>query len=124
LLFDSGTLDELDLQRLYSITGAYYQKLLNCFQESNEGTNRDSFSAHVTIGGVKGLYTIFEAILMRGDEDQLWVAYIDEDVVRYFKTERKFSTVLPKTIEIWRERFPEKPTIFDNDVDRIPSCPK
>jgi hypothetical protein len=75
----------------------------------------------VITGGAKGLYTFFEAILMRGTDGQLWAAYIDNDVVRYFTTERDFRERLPQTIESWRERFPDKNVVFANDVDIIPS---
>ena len=39
LLFDSRALDELDLQRLYGITGQYYRPLLDRFQQV--GTRRE-----------------------------------------------------------------------------------
>jgi hypothetical protein len=51
---------------------------------------------------------------MRGDEGQLWAAYIDEEVVRYFTTEHAYTQRLPATIESWRERFKEKQVIFSS----------
>ena len=122
LLFDTGDLDELDLQRLYSITGKHYSPFIQRFQQRRDGDKEkaDTFLAKVTIGGAKGMYTIFEAILMRGDNGQLWAAYIDDDVVRYFTTERAFRERLPKTIDKWRERFSDKELVFQNEVDVIP----
>ncbi|HME00578.1 MAG TPA: hypothetical protein VKM93_25005 [Terriglobia bacterium] len=77
LLFESGTLDEMDLQRLYSITGKYYWPLTARFQQVGPGENSDDFVATVAIGGAKGLYTLFEAIVMKGSQGQLWAAYVD-----------------------------------------------
>jgi hypothetical protein len=121
LLFESGALDELDHQRLYAITGQYYRPLVDRFQQVGTGENADVFPAKVTTGGAKGLYTIFEAIVMRGENGQLWAAYVDEDVVRYFTTEPEFKDHLPKTIEQWRQRFPTKEVVFGSEILVIPS---
>lgn len=77
LLFDSGTLDELDLQRLYSITGEYFWPLTARFQQIGPDENLDPFPATVARGGAKGLYMHFAAIVMKGREGQLWAAYLD-----------------------------------------------
>ncbi len=120
LLFDSAVLDELDLQRLYGITGQLYRPLLDRFQQVGGSDNNDTFTAKVITGGAKGLYTFFEAIVMRGAGGQLWAAYIDNEAVRYFTTEREFRERLPQTIERWRDRFRSKNVVFANDVDVIP----
>ena len=80
-------MDEIDLQRLYSIVGQYFEPMMNRFQGLSDGENNDRFVARVTIGGVRGMYTIMEGIVLRGERGQLWAAYIDEDVVRYFTTD-------------------------------------
>ena len=120
-LFDFGFLDELDLARLYGITGQYYQPMSQCFQQVGRGENKDIFIAEVFHGGVRGLYTIKEGIIMRGEGGQLWVAYLDGDVVRYFTTESHFSRKLPVTVEEWRSRFKDKQVIFDSAVTVIPA---
>jgi hypothetical protein len=120
-LFLSGALDEIDLQRLNSIVGQYFDPMMKRFQALNDGENRDVFVARVTEGGVRGLYTIMEGIVLRGERGQLWAAYIDDDVVRYFTTEREYQARLPNTIEKWRERFKDKSVVFDAQIDRIPS---
>jgi hypothetical protein len=149
LLFESGALDEIDRQRLYSITGKYYWPLVERFQQIGKPDNLDVFPATVTSGGAKGLYTLYAGIVMKGREGQLWAAYVDSGpdlatvimkrfeldvkafgadvpaapptVVRYFTTEREFKKRLPKTIEAWRERFSDKEVIFANEFDTIPS---
>ncbi len=120
LLFRSGALDELDLQRLYGLTGQHYQTLIDRLQQISTGENCDTFAANVSIGGAKGLYTISEAIVMRGEDGQLWAAYIDGNRVFYFTTEPKYKTQLPETIEKWRERFSSKEVIYVTGVESIP----
>jgi len=111
-LFDGGVVDEIGLQSLHSIAGDYYDDLSRCFQSLGETHNLDTFSAIATIGGVRGLYTIMEAIMLRSASGELWAAFIDGDVVRYFTTNPNFARELPVTIEKWRERFHSKPVIM------------
>lgn len=97
LLFESGTLDEMDLQRLYSISGKYYWPLSARFQQIGPGQNLDNFVATVTIGGAKGLYTFFESIVMKGSEGQLWSAYVDSGP--------DLATVMMKRIGVDKNMF-------------------
>jgi hypothetical protein len=119
-LFQGGALDEIDLQRLHSIVGQYFDPMMNCFQGLSDEENHDAFVARVITGGVRGMYTIIEGIVLRGERGQLWAAYIDDDVVRYFTTEREYQASLPKTIEKWRERFKDKNIVYDTKIDRVP----
>jgi hypothetical protein len=120
-LFDGGFLNELDLARLYTISGEFFEPLSLRFQGLGPAENKDSFHAAVTIGGVRGLYTIMEGIIMRGMHGELWVAYIDDSCVRYFTTQTKWKNTLPKTIEAWRERFKTIPISYHPCVDIIKS---
>lgn len=120
-LFDLGILNEMDLARLYSISGQFYDSLRQRFQGLSESDNLDDFYADVTIGGVRGLYTIMEGILMHGPGGELWVAFIDNEIVRYFTTQSEWKNELPKTIEVWRERFKDKELIYHQIVDVIPN---
>jgi hypothetical protein len=119
-LFDGGILDERDLAKLYSMTGSFYDSLSHRFQGLREHENCDSFPAKVTVGAVRGLYTLIEGIVMRGKSGELWVAFIDNRVVRYFTTECDFTQRLPVTIEKWRERFRDKEVVFHSSKDMIP----
>ena len=119
-LYDGGILGKLDLARLYSITGSFYDSLSHRFQGLREHENCDSFAAKVTVGGVRGLDTIIEGIVMRGKSGELWVAFIDDKVVRYFTTECDFKHRLPVTIDKWRERFMDKEVVFHSSLDMIP----
>jgi hypothetical protein len=97
LLFDSGTLDEMDLQRLYSITGKYFWPLTARFQQVGQHENLDPFPATVAWGGAKGLYTLFEAIVIKGSEGQLWAAYVDSG--------SDMTTVMTKRIGAAKQMF-------------------
>lgn len=119
-LFENGLLDELDLQRLHSITGQYFEHLTQHFQSLSDQENVDPFPARVVAGAPRGLFTIAEAIVMRGNDGQLWAAFIDGEHVRYFTTERAYADRLPLTLERWRSRFPSKEVIYQSDVERIP----
>lgn len=118
-LFDRGFLNELDLQRLYSLTGQYYDGLRQCMSVTCLGENLDIFVADVLWGGVRGLFTIMEGIVIRGEYGELWAAFIDDDVVRYFTTQHEWKTRLPKTIEKWRENFDDKEVVYDSPVELI-----
>jgi hypothetical protein len=119
-LFDYGFLNELEMMSLGRLTGEYYESLRVRFQEIEEGKCLDSFDAKVINGGVRGLYTIMEGIIMSGSQGELWVAYLDDNVVRYFTTEPKWKEELPKTIEDWRNSFNEKPIKYHAYVSTIP----
>lgn len=120
LLFERGLLDELDLGRLRRIAGDYYRPLMQCMLDLHTSENLDAVAADVITGGVPGLYTSMEGIILRGNRGQLWAAYIDGTVVRYFTTEAHHSQELPKTIEQWRSRFPEKQVVYSPRLDRTP----
>lgn len=99
----------------------YFRKLRDRFVRVAEEQSEDEFPARVFCGGVAGLYTIMEGVIMRGDGGQLWVAFIDDTVVRYFTTEHGFKNRLPRTIEKWREPFKNIPVDFDSLVSSIPT---
>jgi hypothetical protein len=119
-LFERGFLNELDLQRLYNLTGQYYNELRQCMAATGEGENLDSFVADVLWGGVRGLFTIMEGIVIRGKHGELWTAFTDDKVVRYFTTQLEWQERLPKTIEKWRENFNHKEVVYKSPVEVIP----
>jgi hypothetical protein len=117
-LFDKGVLDEIGLAKLFSITGQFYFPFTRCFQQVGDVQNDDEFSAAVTVGGIPGLFTISEGILMHAPDGRLWAAYIDanDDAVRYFTNDGKYAHVLPTAIEQWRDRFKQKEVIYDSPI--------
>lgn len=120
LLFDYGALSELDLQRLYTITGKYYRAFVDSFQAISEQRSEDLFVAKVYSGGAKGLFRFFGGIVMKGEFGQLWAAYVDQEIIRYFTTEPEFKQKLPVTIARWVEGLEYKTVEYMTEVNRIP----
>lgn len=119
--FDAGFLNELDISRLYALTGQYLDKMRSCTSDIGEGDNLDEdISARVVWGGVPGLYTIMESILMLGARGELWCAFIDDEVVRYFTNCLEWKEKLPKTIEAWRSKFADQQVVYEDTVVSVP----
>jgi hypothetical protein len=119
-LFDLGFMNELELQKLFTITGQYYEPMMDRFAGCGKHEWGDTdISGLAFFGLVRGLGTIMEGILMKGTRGELWAAYIDDERVRYFTTEPAYKHHLPKTIEAWRSRFREKEVLFMDYVSTI-----
>jgi hypothetical protein len=119
-LFEWGFMNELELQRLFTITGQYYEPMMDCFAGGGKHDWGDTdIHGKAFFGLVRGLGTIMEGLLMKGARGELWAAYIDNEQVRYFTTEPAYKHMLPRTIEEWRSRFPKKEVIFMDHVSTI-----
>jgi hypothetical protein len=114
-LVDSGALrDAAEERALARLTGADYALFLASFQMGSEGKDLDGFGAKVESGGVRGLFTTTEGIVMSAPGGKMWAAVIDPDgdEVKYYTTEPAWARKLPKTIEEWRSRFADKKVVF------------
>jgi hypothetical protein len=108
-LVDYGYLDEIDMNEVARMTGKYLSAFLDNFQQFGVAENLEGGDFKVVSAGVKGLYTIMEAIVITNKKGDLWCAFIDPeiDVIRYFSN-NSFRT---KTIENWIKRIGEKEII-------------
>jgi hypothetical protein len=118
--FERGYLNELELARLYSLVGEGMDSLRECTADTSEERAADDDSVRVIRAGVAGLYTIMESIVLVDDAGRMWVAYIDEAVVRYFTNVAQDKRQLPATIEIWRERFRDMEVRYCESVRTVP----
>ncbi|BDG72529.1 hypothetical protein Rmf_24580 [Roseomonas fluvialis] len=119
--FDIGLINELELSRLYNITGSHFDKLLDCTSDIGSSENLDhELNAQVITGGVAGLYTFMESIVMLNNAGEMWVAYLNDSKVYYFTNVPSFKTTLPKTIEAWRGRFEAAEVIFCASAEVTP----
>lgn len=50
----------------------------------------------------------------------LWVAFLDDNDVKYFTNDINWKTRIPKSIEAWRDRFKDKEVKFISDVQALP----
>lgn len=111
--FERGLMTELDLSRLHSLVGVYLEQLRTCASDIQVNEAFDHGSVKVLIGGVAGLYTIMESIIMIGVDSRMCCAFIDQDVVRYFSNRQDWINQRPKEVETWRARFAEKEVVFE-----------
>jgi len=119
--FTSGLMHEMELSRLYALTGEHFEKILTCTSDVGEADNLDDWGARVIRGGVAGLHSIMESIVMIGERGELCAAYTDEDVVRFFTNlDAGSGQALPKTINEWRQGFEDKSVMIQQAAKPIP----
>ncbi|MGH6197585.1 TIR domain-containing protein [Escherichia coli] len=120
-LFLFGFANEMELQRLYNVMGQYYFELKKVMEQIGEHDNLDTFVAKAYQGGVRGLYTIAEGMVMFGREGEIWAIYLNDGEIRYFTNVHKWKKTIPKTFEQWRERFPEIEINYGSDISTLPT---
>ncbi|WP_421339174.1 hypothetical protein [Aeromonas veronii] len=120
-LFDLGFLNELELERIYNLLGDYYFDFKKRMEGIGECENLDTFQAKVFRGGIRGFSTYMEAIVMCSPHGGLWIAYLDENEVKYFTNDSNWKTLMPKTIEDWQGRFNNSKVNFISDSCTLPN---
>lgn len=112
-LTEAGVFEDAERERAFAaLVGPSYGLFVDSFQTIEEREDLDGAGAKVYAGGVRGLYTIMEGIIMVGPNGRLWAAVIVGQEVRYFTNVPSSKKKLPKTIEQWRQRFPDKKVIY------------
>lgn len=96
-----------------------YDLFINSCQTVMMETDLDGYGATVYSGGVRGLYTINECIIMTAPGDQIWAAVIDGETVKYY-TNTTDTNVLPLTIENWRNDFSYYEVQYMNYTETLP----
>ncbi|MDU1575949.1 MAG: hypothetical protein E6868_22275 [Pantoea sp.] len=119
-LFAFGFANEMELQRLYQVMGQHYFEFKSVMEGIGERENLDTFIGRAYEGGVRGLYTYHEGAVIFGTEGELWVAYLNDEKIRYFTNVQEWKGKLPKTFLNWMSRFPQLPVFYDNDVSTLP----
>ena len=123
--FDAGYLNEVELARIFGVVGNYFWKMVECAMvlhppELVEGGDDWIFGKCLT-GGVAGLYTIMESIIILSESGEVWVAFIDSDVdsIRYFTNNPDWKEKLPKIIINWMSNFSHKPVLMDSAISFV-----
>lgn len=121
--FERGLMNELELARLYQLVGDHMSAMRACTSDIGLGESADGDGITVVWGGVAGLYTEMESIVMFDQSGQMWAAYIDSetDCVRYFTNVPDARGTLPATIELWRENFATKTVRYCDPVRVVPA---
>ncbi|WP_416729803.1 hypothetical protein [Fictibacillus sp. JL2B1089] len=118
---ESKTLSDVQIiskktdDQLQKMTGDDYRVFVDNMQMFGEGIkDQDGWDARVVNGGVRGLYTIMEAIIITDEKNGfIYAAAIkDGKEVIYFTNNKKYASQLPKTIEVWREQFTQYPVRY------------
>ena len=86
------------------MTGLAYPLFLENAHLIFVGEDLDGFGATVYELGIRGLLGFMGAIIMVGQDGEVWAAVTDGDAIRYFTTETPASKP-PRTIEDWSARF-------------------
>jgi hypothetical protein len=113
-LVDLGVLESAEQEAAFSkLVGEDLESYVNSFQMVYENEDLDGFGARVVWGGVRGLFTVMEALVMVAPEGRIWAAVLvsQGDAVRYHTNVPEWSGRLPRTIEAWRERFADRPVV-------------
>lgn len=107
-----------------TVVGDDYDLFLYSMQLLDKPKDLDGLGASVISGGVRGLFTLTEAIIMYDKQGHYWAAVLDTDeensleefdiaIVRFY-TNVPNTTELPKTIAKWTEAFPDYEVVFMN----------
>ncbi len=91
-----------------ALVGDSYGTFLRTFHLVSKEEDLDKIGATVYRGGVRGLFTINEGIVMHTPDGEMWAALVVLDKVSYYTNSARFAG-LPLTLEHWRSRFPNKP---------------
>ncbi len=89
------------------LTGSAYPLFLENAHLVFTGEDLDGVGATVYELGIRGLLGFMGAIIMVGQDGEVWAAVTDGDILRYFTTEIPASK-LPQTIGNWSARFAGK----------------
>ncbi len=110
-LVEAGVLQNAEQeQTLIKLAGeAGYKLIVETFGLVSDGEDLDKLNTTVKTGGIRGLFTICEAIVMASGEGKLYCAVINDGKVDYYTNDKAYCGKLPKTIQDWKKRFDELP---------------
>jgi len=116
-----GYLDEIDLNEIERLTKKYRTLFLNNFQQIQyDFPSGDELN--VITGGVKGLYTIMESIIIINNSGGIWCASLDPEakLVRYFTNLVDKNESVPAPMKDWLSKFPTQ-KVIENESNFLKS---
>ncbi|MGZ3954381.1 MAG: hypothetical protein ACXVLT_07215, partial [Flavisolibacter sp.] len=94
------------LTRLYGLLkDDLWEDFLKCFGDIFYDEEHAEIDKRIVRGGVPGLYTINEGIIIVDKSENIWGAFLDVDKVYYFTSDKNSQNKLPEVIEEWRSNF-------------------
>ncbi len=116
-LFDKGIFETRSQEEAFrELTGSAYPLFLENAHLVFTGEDLDGVGATVYELGIRGLLGFMGAIIMVGQEGEIWAAVTDGDILRYFTTKIPASK-LPQTIGNWSTGFAGKVMFLMNSHD-------
>lgn len=121
VFYDRVELNDLLLSKIHDeLTKKYFEEFLKCICDIHIEDNLDPFDANVITTGVAGMYTIYEAILMYTNTNEVYGAFLHDDgKVYYFTSDIKYKNDKPKTIKKWLEKFDTREIVLINKLGEI-----
>lgn len=105
---DAGLMNEIEIGRVKRLLGSYFNTLRSSTRDISSEVVGEYGVAKAMSGGMPGLYTAVESIVVLGHDEEVWCAYLDGDEVMYFTTITDLQAPMPQVIENWRARFAER----------------
>ncbi len=113
-LSDKGIFETKSQEEAFrELTGLAYPLFLENAHLVFVGEDLDGFGAAVYELGIRGLLGFMGAIIMVGQDAEVWAAVTDGDIVKYFTTEAP-APKLPQTIRNWSAGFAGKDMFLMN----------
>lgn len=121
VFYDRVELNDVLLSKIHDeLAKKYFEEFLKCICDIHIKDNLDSFDANVITTGVAGMYTIYEAILMYTNTNEVYGAFLHDDgKVYYFTSDIRYKNDKPKTIKKWLEKFDIRDVILINKLGEI-----
>ncbi|MCT7406600.1 toll/interleukin-1 receptor domain-containing protein [Aliarcobacter cryaerophilus] len=121
VFYNRVELNDVLLSKIHDeLAKKYFEEFLKCICDIHIKDNLDSFDANVITTGVAGMYTIYEAILMYTNTNEVYGAFLHDDgKVYYFTSDIRYKNDKPKTIKKWLEKFDIRDVILINKLGEI-----
>lgn len=116
IFYEYNFINDFILTKIYSfLKKDLWEEFLKCFGDVYYDDNANKNDNKIIKGGVPGLYTTYEAILIVNQADDIWGAFLDVEKVYYFTTVAMYKNKMPDAIEEWRTNFKDKEIIYLNE---------
>jgi hypothetical protein len=113
-LSDKGIFETKSQEEAFrKLTGLAYPLFLENAHLVFAGEDLDGLGSQVYELGIRGLFGFMGAIIMVGQDGEVWAAVTDGDIIKYFTTEAS-APKLPQTIKTWAARFRGEHLFFVN----------
>ena len=118
-LYEIGVFKQQEQDKVFrNVVGQDYQLFVDTF---------DLFSMHekqgevVITGGLRGDFLFRQGIIIYRNDGSMMAAVLNNNTIKYFSNNPDYETELPESIEIWRQKHPERKIVFVSQIKDRPS---